>query len=268
MFIRFRWVQCQVDWLSIQRTANDVRAALKQLPQTIEGTYSAMLSRIPEIDRVIAREALVWLSYATMPLTLDELCEVVVLRDGCSDLDEDDRLQDLFLLPDTCQGLITYNATTKYVTLAHFSVKEYLTSPRRKNDNPFFFIDRETAHTRLGSKCLTYLSFVAFKSGPCDSETLEERFDDWPLLEYATRSWGTHVNQLGDRIDQNVQRQIHDFFATSRLPNGGNYAAWIKARYPATYVCEISHSILIRPNKIVESVRNITFYIPTAKQHP
>ncbi len=61
-----------------------------------------MLNHIPDINRVIAREALSWLSHATMPLTLAELCEVVVLRDGCDDLDEDDRLQDLFLLPDAC----------------------------------------------------------------------------------------------------------------------------------------------------------------------
>ena len=200
-----------------------------------------MLSRIPAVDRVIAREALLWLSYATMPLTLNEVCEAVVLRDGCDALDEDDRLQDLFLVPDTCQGLITYNASTQHVTLAHFSVKEYLTSLRRKDDNPFYYIERESGHTRLASKCLTYLSFPAFRSGPCDSEILERRFGDWPLLGYATWSWGAHVKQLGEDVDREVQRQIHDFFATSKLPNGGNYAAWIKARYPATYVSKPSN---------------------------
>ena len=192
-----------------------------------------MLSRIPAVDRVIAREALLWLCYATMPLTLNELCEVVALRDGYDDLDEDDRLQDLFLLPDTCQGLITYNASTQHVTLAHFSVKEYLTSPRRTDDYSFYHIERRSAHTKLASKCLTYLNFPAFRSGPCDSETLEERFEDWPLLGYATWSWGAHVNQLGENVDRGIQWQIHDFFATSKLPNGGNYATWIQARYPA-----------------------------------
>ena len=174
-----------------------------------------------------------------MPPDLDELCEVVALKDGCDVLNKDDRLQDLFLLPNTCQGLITYNANTRHVTLAHFSVKEYLTSPRRKGDNPFYYIERQSARTRLASKCLTYLSFPAFKSGARDSETLEERFEDWPLLEYATCSWGAHINQLGENVDREVQRQIHDFFATSKLPNGGNYSAWTKARYPATYVGEI-----------------------------
>lgn len=206
-----------------------------------------MLSRIPDHDRSIAREALLWLSYATMPLTLDELCEVVVLRDGCDDLDEDDRLQDLFLLPDTCQGLVTYNTSTQHVTLAHFSVKEYLTSARRKDDNPFFYIERRSAHTRLASKCLTYLSFPAFKSGPCDSEALEERFDDWPLYGYATWAWGAHVNQLGENVDREVQQQIRVFFATSKLPNGGNYCAWVKARYPVTYVSR--HSVPNLPNQ-------------------
>ncbi len=183
---RFRWVQCQVDWLSVPRTANDVRAALKRLPESIEETYSAMLSRIPDIDRFIAREALIWLNYAIMPLDLDELCEVVALKDGCDVLDEYDRLQDLFLLPDTCLGLITYNVSTRYVTSAHFSVKEYLTSPRRKADNPFYYVEQRSAHTDLASKCLAYLSFPEFKTGACDSETLEERFGDWPLLQYAT----------------------------------------------------------------------------------
>ena len=111
-----------------------------------------MLSRIPAVDRVIAREALLWLSYATMPLTLDEICEIVVLRDVCDDLHEDDRLQDSFLLPDTCLGLIMYNPSTQHVTLAHFSVKEYLTSSRRKDENSFFHLERRSTYTSLVSK--------------------------------------------------------------------------------------------------------------------
>lgn len=197
-----------------------------------------MLNRIPRHDQLMAREALLWLSHTTAPLTLDEINEVVVLRDNCAGLDDGDRLYDLYLIPNISQGLISYNARTHYVSLAHFSVNEYLTSSRRKHDNPSFYIESHAARTNIAKKCLTYLSFPAFASGPCDHFTLDERHEDWPLLQHAAWYWGEQVKILDENIDRGLQQLIHDFFATAKLPNGGAYRAWIQTRYPDRYVID------------------------------
>ena len=145
-----------------------------------------MLGRITKNDLAMAREALLWLSFTTLPMTLEGLNETMVLQEDSKDLDSGDRFYDLHLLPNICQGLITYDASSDYVSLAHFSIKEYLTSKRRKDDNPFFYIEWRSARTRIAKKCITYLTFLAFESGPCNNNTLFRRFHAWPLLHYAT----------------------------------------------------------------------------------
>ena len=253
--MRFRWVQCQVDWLRSQRTANDVRAALKVLPATLEDTYSAMLNRVQETDKHIAQAVLLWLSYAITPLTLSELCEIVVVKECSTTIDDDDRLQDEYIIPEICQGLVTYNKNGDYFTLAHFSVKEYLTSPRRKEENSFYFIERKDAHTKLAAKCLTYLGFSAFEDGACDDETFIERHLSWPLLDYATWSWAAHIKALGNNIGQTLRQQIYNFVATYKKPNGGQYRSWIRARYaghqflespPLYYMCSLGLTAIVR----------------------
>ncbi len=197
-----------------------------------------MLGRITKNDLAMVREALLWLSFTTTPMTLEELNETVVLQEDSKDLDDGDRFYDLYLLPNTCQGLITYNASSGNVSLAHFSIKEYLTSKRRKDDNPFFYIEWRSARTRIAKKSITYLTFPAFESGPCNSNTLLRRYEAWPLLQYAAWTWGDQVNLLGENIPNDLQQQIYNFFSTSKSSNGGQYRAWVKTRYPATYVID------------------------------
>ncbi len=225
----FRWVQCQIDYLSLQRTPNAVRKALRELPETIDETYSAMLQRIPGPDKDLAREALFWLSFALKPLSLQELCEAVVLEDDGTDLDEDSRLQHPRVLLEICHGLITFNPELGRVALAHFSVKTYLVSDRMKaGPSAFYRLDPTLSNARLAEKCLTYLSLPAFASGYCDHKTLWRRLKDWPLLDYAAHIWGLHVRAIGQDITHSLQTRIREFFATSKLPGGGNFGAWVQ----------------------------------------
>ncbi len=188
-----------------------------------------MLQRIPETDKELAREALFWLSFALKPLSLYELCEAVVLEDECAELDEDSRLQHPRVILEICHGLITLNPELNRVALAHFSVRTYLTSDRMKaSPSAFYHLDTRLSNARLAEKCLSYLSLPAFASGYCDHETLRKRREDWPLLDYAAHIWGQHVRAIGPDIPQPLQSRIREFFATSKLPGGGNFGAWVQ----------------------------------------
>lgn len=118
----------QIDHLSSQRTGRLIREALQQMPVDLNSTYVSMLKRISPADRVMARRALLWLSFSSRPLYLSELCEAVVLEKDDTTLDSDSRLQQPHLVLDICKGLADYNLETRQVTLAHSSIKTFLTS--------------------------------------------------------------------------------------------------------------------------------------------
>lgn len=71
-----------MDNLCRQRTGKAVLGALTQLPEGLNKTYASMLSRIPAMDRKIAREILLWLSFAIRPMTIIELSEAAVLENS------------------------------------------------------------------------------------------------------------------------------------------------------------------------------------------
>jgi ankyrin repeat protein len=83
------------------------------------------------------------------------------------------------------------NNTYKFeeVSLAHFSVKEYLSSQRiLTGEVPHFYVEAELSHTAIGSRCLEYL--LLFKT----AEALtEEALEEQPLLYYAATKWHKHI---------------------------------------------------------------------------
>lgn len=220
----------QLDLLSTCRTPAQVEIALKQLPRTIEDTYTAMLNRVPEQDRSFARNALLWLSYARRPLKVSELCEAIVFEDDCDVLDDDHRLPPKpEVIHEICPGLISINPGTQEVALAHFSVRTYLASLNR---NAFFHIHKHEAREFIARQCLRYISFPVFSSGFCSTAILQQRWKSWPLLDYAAHNWPTHVESLGDHLSQSTNQLMHDFFEGSKKEHGGAYGFWLRALNP------------------------------------
>jgi hypothetical protein len=77
---RFRWVQCQIEELSRLRTDKAIRNALTSVPRDLHETYEKMTSKITIEDAETARRALIWLSTAQRPLTIDELAQAVIIE--------------------------------------------------------------------------------------------------------------------------------------------------------------------------------------------
>ncbi len=183
---RFRWVQCQLQHLSTQLTAKAVRGALEELPPSLESTYSQILKRIPDYRMSVARDALLWLALAQTSLSLEELCEAIVIQEGVFTFDVEQRISRPEDILDCCRGLISYDKDNRLVYLAHSSVKEFLMSERLKNSSlGFFHIDETAANRTITKACLTYLRLDAFANGYCKSGGLRDRWRDWPLLQYA-----------------------------------------------------------------------------------
>jgi len=69
----FRWVQCQMQSLVLQKTLVGVKAALDAVPATLEQTYCNILLRTPSEDRDMAKQAFLWLAFSTRALEFAEL---------------------------------------------------------------------------------------------------------------------------------------------------------------------------------------------------
>ncbi|GIC90547.1 uncharacterized protein Aud_006982 [Aspergillus udagawae] len=228
----FRYVQCQIDLLSAQKTGRDVIRALDSMPESLHGTYETILCRIPSYDREIARETLLWLGSGYQEITLSELSEALILTKGDKTIDDDCRLFDPLVILSICQGLIVYDEFTTFVALAHSSVKAFLTSDAIK-DGPaaYYSLDETEGSRRIWQKCLTYLMLDEFKQ-PCSNfRTLERRQETYPLLKYASENWASHCSPSWPSgyplLDVEID-EILSFFDTRHLPGGGNYTSWIQ----------------------------------------
>ena len=234
-------MQCQLDILSRLRTPGAVREALTKLPPTLDKTYEGLLQRIDgEEDKILAREILEIVTFTFRPLRLQEVCEMLQIMPGLRALDESKCLADPVDILSICGSLLTYQKDSGLVALAHHSVKAYLTSDLQ-GENAYFQLIPYQAHKNLAIKCLTYLSFDAFSSGPCPSTaTLRDRHLHFRLLKYAAQRWAFHVRAL-DSLDDSLWSAMKDFLFSADVGRG-NFHAWVQLLIPSASSSKISQT--------------------------
>jgi hypothetical protein len=94
-YVRFRLVALQLEELGNLRIESKIRAAMHNLPSTLDDFYNRILLDIRKEDQEFAYRALQWISFAARPLSLKELAEAVIIspeREPC--LDDEDRFMD------------------------------------------------------------------------------------------------------------------------------------------------------------------------------
>src|SRR6266852_6879460 len=192
---RFRWIFCQLEVLR-QCLPPSVRRTLKELPESLDETYERILKEIKKPNRDLARRVLQCLVVATWPLRVAELAEVLAVdfndAEGIPRLNSDWRWEDQEqALLIACSSLIAIvqAGDSRVVQFSHFSVKEFLISPRLATaggEVSNHHIDLEPAHTILGQACLGVLLQI---QDDVEGSTPE----DHPLSRYAAEHWTTHA---------------------------------------------------------------------------
>ena len=160
-------------------------------------TYERILKEIKKPNKHLAQRVLQCLVVAIRPLRVEELAEVLVVdlddAEGIPRLKPDWRWeeQELALLS-ACSSLIAIvqAGRSRIVQFSHFSVKEFLTSPRlaiASGEVSNYHIDLEPAHTILSQACLGGLLHHVKGRAP----------KGHPLARYAAEHWMTHA-QFGE----------------------------------------------------------------------
>lgn len=142
-----------------------------------------------------------------------------------------------------CSSLVTISDDKAFVSLAHYTVKEFLTSDRISADLPTFHVGNAEVEAELAATCLTYLCFDEFKHGAVATRAeLDDLLSRYKFLKYAATGWAKHAHRADGNDD--LFRLIMRLF---QLQDDGraNYYLWLqvfmyrtKARQytPPTYV--------------------------------
>jgi Ankyrin repeats (3 copies) len=218
--------------------ARNVERVLKELPESLDETYLRVLKGIKGTNREDAYRLFQCLVVATRPLRVQELGEVLAVDfdsgEGIPMLNPDWRWEDQEeALQAACSSLIAIveidSDDSRVVQFSHFSVKEFLTSPRLADSSPdvsHYHISLEPAHKTLAQSCLGVLlrfpgDDQAYED-KADSEDEDKFIDDFPLAEYAARYWVDHA-QFGN-VSSGIWKGLQLLFDPTKL----HFPAWLR----------------------------------------
>ena len=197
---------CQLDELQKCLTAASLKKTLRTLPKTLYETYDRVLLSIDPAYHEEATQILQWLVVCQRPLYIEEAAETVAMLpspvNGRPDFDADNRLSDPNDIFQICLSLVSTTSaadsrsrdgqlvSAEYMRLAHYSVKNYLTSEAiSQGPCSKFYISEVDAHACVARACIAYLLHI---KGQVDTRTSV----DLPLADYAADHWDVHA-ELG-----------------------------------------------------------------------
>ena len=222
----FQWVKCQIDVLCTLGMDKLILKALEDLPRDLVGTYSRILERVEREHEQLecVRRLLQWLVKGTRSMTLDELSECIGLdlEEETDAMDFDAVITDPTDILNLCGSLVTLSDDRK-VSLAHFTVKEFLMSDETRNSMAQFYVSDDQVESDLAKTCLTYLNFGDFVRGvTSDEDNFHQMLEQYKFLEYAAQSWAVHAERCGERdIEDKIMRLL-----SSEDEGRGNFSSW------------------------------------------
>ena len=212
---RFRWAACQLDALENCLEYRTLQNALVSLPKTLDETYARILRSIPEEYKQNATRILQFLTYSERPLMIEEVVDAIVV-----DAEVDPYFNPKYRMPNPheiscyCSSLVVVVSAKEHsyfkndkpmeLQLAHFSVKEYLTSNRVDKDIAQN-LQATVAKASIAIVCLAYLLHLDLALPIAD---IQERF---PLAQYCARYWITYA-AVAESKDETLQGFIREFF--------------------------------------------------------
>ena len=220
---RFRWVFCQLDFLS-RCLPPRIRRALNELPKTLDETYECTLERIDDAKWEYAMRLFQCITVTSRPLQVREVAEFLAFdfEDGAVPrYDSSWRPEDPEnAVLSTCSSLLAIVDVqgSKVIQFSHYSVKEFLTSDRiadgRKSVSRYHVL-MQPAHTTMLQVCLTVLSKL---SHDANKETIKNN----PLSLYAAQHWVDHGRFVNDSArTRDLTRQFFD-------PRRPHFSLWIR----------------------------------------
>jgi len=222
---RFRWAFCQLETLR-RCPLQKIPTALRQLPKTLDETYERTLQDIDEEKWEFAHRIFQLIAVSARPLLVQELAEVFAINvdeetTGIPEFNPRWRPKNAeSAVLSACYSLIAVvNAYgEKQVQFSHFSVQEFLTSNRLRDQRctrlSQYYVLPRPAHTFFAKACLSILLQLTLR---VHKNSVKAMF---PLATYAAEHWVGHA-QRGD-VSSLTGDEIGRLFEDT-----SHFAAWI-----------------------------------------
>jgi ankyrin repeat protein len=182
--------------------------ALDSLPKTLDETYNRILQTIPHEYKRTTLRILQFLTFSKRPLRIEEVVDVIAVNvKGRPYFSPQNKMPEPKEIMLYCSSLVIlvskrepweHSAEHTELHLAHFSVKEYLTSGRTSKDITHFFQDTD-ASASIARICVAYLLHFDNRISP------KEARNSFPFTQYSARFWVDHA-----RVAESGEQEIMD----------------------------------------------------------
>jgi len=182
------------------------------------------LEEIDEQNWEYAHRLFQCVAAASRPLRAKELAEFLAFDFTAgstptflADWRSEDPENEVLSICSTLLGVVKSSSGSPVIQFAHFSVKEYLTSPRlaqTKHTISRFHVSMTPAHMIVAQACLGVLLHL-------DEKITEDRLKDFLLAEYAAEHWVDHARF------ENVSLKVQDGMKLLFDPNKGHLLVWV-----------------------------------------
>ncbi|TFK17895.1 ankyrin, partial [Coprinopsis marcescibilis] len=203
----FLLASLHLDMLKGCTNERQVRKALEGLPLGMDGMYDATMERIkalPQHEADLAKRALIWVTYAQEPLTVEELVLAVSVCPETFQFDDKMEPTGIESILSLCCGLLQIEASTswldepiKLARFVHYSVAEYMVEKLEVHypDDP---------HDLIASTCIAFLRHYGFhdvsSQGSFDESEICKRLESFArtrtlMTNYPYQYWGFHATK-------------------------------------------------------------------------
>ncbi|KAI1856210.1 hypothetical protein JX265_011722 [Neoarthrinium moseri] len=205
---RFRWAALQLDRFIQCTSMAELEMAFQTIPETLEASYEQTFEKIKDRHRECVRRIMMWLAVSYQPLSVNQVASIVGL------------IQPGFVVKICTTQLVTIldaNATTQFVKLAHFSVKEFLIKKLGEEVHiPWYQFSSELANQHVAVTAI---------------EALLEPQSHLNLIHwYAAKYWPQHATEgllveERSKLEDRINRLFHP-------KNEKEFQGWLNAHDP------------------------------------
>ncbi|KAL7924367.1 ankyrin repeat-containing domain protein [Trichoderma austrokoningii] len=195
----FQYVRCQFDALQNLSTVAEVHEALQSLPDGLSATYDRMLLSINPNFQSRVMTSLKWLAFSLTPIDVEQLSEIFTFRPGHTL--PVDGTEKLFRASDILKYFSSLVVVAgSEVRLAHFSIKEYLTSTQITGGPAAAFGFTEIdAHLHIARSCLAHHFLHADdKVFDIQANAYSTQMND--LARYTSVQWAWHLEMVPRKL--------------------------------------------------------------------
>ena len=208
LLTRFQWVKCQLAALGRCHNLSSLRKPLRSLPKDLDDTYARILQSIDNDENSKLVVTIVqWLAYSREPMSLAEISEALTIDpDNDHQFDVERRLEDPQDLLRICSSLVatvpqigeqgTSPGSGEILQFAHFSVREYLESPRI-HDGPAkrYAIQERHSNIFIAEGCIIYLQHLDVPQKRRKDDLFDFLREEYPFAIYAISHWVFHAER-------------------------------------------------------------------------